>query len=351
MKSLTLPFIKHKEQRLRQRIGAGLLWYFNRLDALGTIYLSLYQGEMDKTLSYWQCESGVFALTEAETLLASLTDAPTFIATDTHENGDWFWSWWNTHLPLEITRLFGFIKPYTTTNQEDALNTVDSLILRFEVRISQQHICSVVKMSENVLEQLLNKNEWHCTNRVLPESLPMSFPIQIGMTVLSIEAILGLRINDLILLKRNDFTPEGKGIITCGKLILKGEFCKQAGEMEYFYVKNVETATVNLHPEESEETTYSFEKSDAETTTNPAFAPIPLSLSVRCGVLKMTLGELQQLDTGSLILVDNVIPGEALLCHGDYSIAKGELVDVEGKLGFQVTNILSGSARSLREDS
>lgn len=351
MKSLKLRFITYKEQRLRQRIGSGLVWYFNRHDALGTIYLSLYQGEMVKTLSYWQCESGGFALTEAETLLASLTDAPTFTAADAHENGDWFWSWWNTHLPFEITMLFGFIKPDTITNQEEDLYTVESLTLRLEVRINQQHFCSAVKMSENVLEKLLNKNEWHCTNRMLPESFPMSFPIQIGKTALSIEAISGLRKNDLVLLQRNDFTPEGKGIITCGKLILKGEFCKQAGEMEYFYVKNVETTTVNLHPEEPEETTYAFEKSDAQTSTNPAFAPIPLSLSVRCGVLKMTLGELQQLDTGSLILVDNVIPGEALLCHGDYSIAKGELVDVEGKLGFQVTNILSGSARSLHEDS
>lgn len=79
----------------------------------------------------------------------------------------------------------------------------------------------------------------------------------------------------------------------------------------------------------------------AEAPGNLPLQDLPLELSVRCGSLCLTLGELQQLAPGSTLTVDNIAPGDALLCHGNFPLAKGELVDVEGRLGFQVVTLLN----------
>ncbi|MBD3707613.1 FliM/FliN family flagellar motor switch protein [Enterobacter hormaechei] len=82
---------------------------------------------------------------------------------------------------------------------------------------------------------------------------------------------------------------------------------------------------------------------DKPTSEAAAFDALPLALTVRCGQLRLTLSELQRLNRGATVMVDNVLPGEALLCHGDFPLAKGELVDVEGRLGLQITHMLPGS--------
>lgn len=54
-----------------------------------------------------------------------------------------------------------------------------------------------------------------------------------------------------------------------------------------------------------------------------SFDDLSLDLTIRCGNLQLTLGELQQLDAGSTVLVQHVTPGEALLCHGNSLAGEG----------------------------
>lgn len=73
------------------------------------------------------------------------------------------------------------------------------------------------------------------------------------------------------------------------------------------------------------------------------FQSLSLDLSLRCGELKLTLGELQRLGAGSIIEVSGIAPGHATLCHGERVVAEGELVDVDGRLGLQITRLATPS--------
>ncbi|MCD5993872.1 FliM/FliN family flagellar motor switch protein [Pseudomonas sp. CDFA 602] len=72
-----------------------------------------------------------------------------------------------------------------------------------------------------------------------------------------------------------------------------------------------------------------------------AFESLELELTLRCGQLKLTLGELRRLDAGTVLEVAGIAPGYATLCHGERVVAEGELVDVDGRLGLQITRMVT----------
>ncbi|MCF5467659.1 FliM/FliN family flagellar motor switch protein [Pseudomonas syringae] len=69
------------------------------------------------------------------------------------------------------------------------------------------------------------------------------------------------------------------------------------------------------------------------------FDSLALDLTLRCGELRLTLAELRRLDAGTILEVSGIAPGYATLCHADRVLAEGELVDVDGRLGLQITRL------------
>lgn len=70
-------------------------------------------------------------------------------------------------------------------------------------------------------------------------------------------------------------------------------------------------------------------------------ASLPLQLTLRCGQLTLSLEQLRQLGSGSVLEVQGIAPGHASLCHGEQVVAEGELVEVDGRLGLQITRMAS----------
>ncbi|MEX6667543.1 FliM/FliN family flagellar motor switch protein [Pseudomonas sp. W2-17] len=85
-----------------------------------------------------------------------------------------------------------------------------------------------------------------------------------------------------------------------------------------------------------------YEPQSAETHTPlDSLDQLPLALTLRCGSLELTLGDLRRIAAGTVLPVNGVTPGFATLCHGERVVAEGELVSVEGRLGLQITRMAS----------
>nr|MBC8800314.1 FliM/FliN family flagellar motor switch protein [Pseudomonas congelans]QVX13065.1 hypothetical protein DBV21_07665 [Pseudomonas congelans] len=76
----------------------------------------------------------------------------------------------------------------------------------------------------------------------------------------------------------------------------------------------------------------------SETPTG-AFNDLALPLTLRCGQINLTLGELATLVPGTVLEVPGIKPGLAGLYYGERRLAQGELVDVEGRLGLQILQV------------
>lgn len=87
---------------------------------------------------------------------------------------------------------------------------------------------------------------------------------------------------------------------------------------------------------------------DQAPTDTPAHDAAPtsalnglcLELTVRAGAVSLSLDALQRLAPGSVVGITGIAPGEATLCHGERVVAHGELVDIDGRLGLQITRVV-----------
>ena len=68
---------------------------------------------------------------------------------------------------------------------------------------------------------------------------------------------------------------------------------------------------------------------------------LPMALTLRCGSLNLTLGDLRRMAAGTTLPVNGITPGFATLCYGERVVAEGELVDIDGRLGLQITRMAS----------
>ncbi|MEM6650838.1 MAG: FliM/FliN family flagellar motor switch protein [Pseudomonadota bacterium] len=74
--------------------------------------------------------------------------------------------------------------------------------------------------------------------------------------------------------------------------------------------------------------------------TNPSIPPalqtLPLTLSVRVGTAKRTVGDLMAMSEGTLVVLNSKIDEPVEICIEDRVIAKGNLVEAEDGEGLAV---------------
>jgi len=95
-----------------------------------------------------------------------------------------------------------------------------------------------------------------------------------------------------------------------------------------------------------------LEKDTHSEAAGPAQAPeielaplseVPLQVTVRLGSARLTLGELLQLQQGSVLLLDREIGEPAEVLVGDRVVALGEMVRVDDELGVRITQVSTSS--------
>lgn len=333
MNRLSLKKLSKQAARLRGQIGAGCFYPWQLAGEAGVLRLALADGYQPGEMSVWQCEAGTLAFTDAQAVLSLMAATPTFALPAAAPEQSWYWPWWQSQLSGELLALFGHI----AVTEEKAAG---EFLLVMTLAWGDREARSLLALSADTLSRLLSKPGWQREAMPLPPDLPLALPLIIGEVELSPGA---LKRGDVVLPPQPFFAPDGRGTIRCAGRLLHGELRITPGTTAHFYLSEMENDDVTLPPDEFEQPITPDPQWDEGSTTEATdFSVLPLALSVRCGQLQLTLGELSALAPGATVMIDNVTPGEALLCHGDYAVAKGELVDVEGRLGLQITQMLPG---------
>ncbi|KAF0861470.1 FliM/FliN family flagellar motor switch protein [Mixta calida] len=342
MKRISLPRLNAEEARLRQRIGAGQCFPYQLNDDAGALTLRLTSAAPASDALALRCDGGPLWIGEAESVLALLSDCPALPYAEAALT-PWYWPLFNQAISPQIATLLGELAP------DDVAASAAPLTLRLTLTLGDLRAQGSLTAPIATINALLDKPGWQPVNTALPDALPLGFPLILGGLTLSVAQLTRLRPEDVLLPTRASFSPDGEGRVRLGGLQLSGTLNGEA-DRAFFTLSDLEIPSVTF-PYDNDDTTpveHSEEEwQDEPTSEVAAFDALPLALTVRCGQLRLTLGELQRLNRGATVMVDNVQPGEALLCHGDFPLAKGELVDVEGRLGLQITHMLPGSVNPL----
>ncbi len=333
------------EARVSSLIGHGLRLPFQLGENLGELRIEPAAGVRQPAGTALRCTAGPLWLSNAEGVCALLSDCPA-LPTYSDEDRFWYWILFNHALSAQIRALFGEL------NASDDEPPVEAFGVRLTVTLGELWAQSALTAAPEVLSALLAAPCWLGTFNDAMAALPLTLPFCVGELTLSLAELARLKPDDVLLPREELFTPQGAGTLRFAHLRAQGELVGPEGRCAGFYLNNLETTSVTFIYNDNETDIDVQDESgmkrhiDAEPG-DVTLDPLPLALTVRCGYLHLTVGDLKRLAPGTTIMVEHVQPGEALLCHGDYPLAKGELVDVEGRLGLQITYMLPGSVNPL----
>ncbi|KAA3668154.1 type III secretion system cytoplasmic ring protein SctQ [Pectobacterium carotovorum] len=362
IRPLTLPTLCAQHARIRSVLATGLSLPFTRDGRAGRLHLQLANapGQAEDSFttqaSWWRTDIGNLSLADPFPVLSLLSDCPLLPLTDDDDAAqEWYWTLYNQSLNPVLRALVGEIYPLSLPQQESGQKEQDSTEQNHNaawLSVSWNGITvrSRMQAADAVWLALFSRADWHHQRRALPAGMTIAIPLTLAEAVLPLSALRRLRTGDLILPNRPWFTPSGEGTLSSGTLRLRGTLQLTALAPYTFTVTDMETVSMPatdtmLAAPHSDASALEYTPTSDNVTEN--LPPLPVTLHIRCGSLTMTLAKLQHLASGSVLTLRDVVPGQAWLYHGDIALASGDLVDVEGRLGLQITQCFSAPAHEL----
>ncbi len=161
--------------------------------------------------------------------------------------------------------------------------------------------------------------------------------VMVGCHVLSQAQMQQLRVGDIVLPQQTYFDVHGQGRLRLG--VWQLDVQNTAGpelEVLAMYLNSE-------NPEINDAVGAPLDETSAQNLSATADAAnlsmVPIQLQFELGLLSMTLGQMQSISVGSVVRLQTpATPPSVRILAGGQAIGKGELVDVEGQLGIQITS-------------
>lgn len=277
--------------------------------------------------------------------------------------------------------------PFARTDRllrEPLAPAADTITARLVLRSAQHTITTHVRSSAETWLAFLQDTAWtqQCAEQALFADLPFDAPVCIARHTLPAQAASTLATGDIIVPDSPAFACNGTGQIRLGSTsarvryeapsslyIISTETNMDNYELddehdgfdgEADYLDEEDGAHGEEHAEEREEE-YADEHDESHTESHdddygdedeePAAAGdaapvqssqqldrVPLTLDFELGKVRMNLGKLRALATGTVIEIEGGSPSLITVRAGGRKLGTGEIVDVDGRLGIRLTD-------------
>jgi type III secretion protein Q len=161
-------------------------------------------------------------------------------------------------------------------------------------------------------------------------------PVMVGRHVLSAARVKQLQVGDIVLPQEPLFNAHGRGRLHWGTWQLDVQ-STVGSELEVvgMYQDSDNQDAIDDAPAAVE---FNGTQDRTATTRDTDLSSIPMTLNFQLGVLTMPLGQMQTLDIGSILTLQApAAPPQVDILVGGRAFGKGDLVDVDGHLGIQIT--------------
>lgn len=313
-----------------RRLGRGLRFLFQVAGEIGELLLEPGPvPDSDGSLSF-ASGCGVMTFSDASALLSLLGECPVVLAETGNDPDSWFWALFQQRLSPQLLGLLGYLQPLAAVKQ-------NTFVCRVSVVLGLSRSVGRLTMTPEGFLALYDAGSWQAIKAPLPEQFPVAIPVVLGTLQLTIEQLRTVHRGDVLLLERMQFTGEGFGQLRVGWLRLDTHIDDEGGcrrlsirSIEEVAMDDVVFAGTNVDR---------VDDAQRGLEVDEPLDALLVDLSVRCGSLKLSLGELRQLAPGVVLNVDGYDAGMAGLYYGDRQIGHGQLVDVDGRLGVQLSRI------------
>ena len=331
---LTFPSIKSDLVAARNRLGRGLYLPFHVAGQAGELRLEPGRAPVGSEAVCFDTQCGVLALAKAGPLLSLMGECPVTLAGADNEPDSWFWALFQYYLSPEVRSLLGYVRLLHTERPR-------GFGCRLTVTLGASWAEGYAWLSPESFLALHEASSWRATAAPLPLSFQLAIAVTLGRLRLPIVQASSLRTGDVLVLEQTFFQALGSGYVQVGRERLHGGIDDDNGRLR-FILTSIEDMSVD---EDLAVPHYSGHENDEPVMD--VFGPEPfdelsMTLNVRCGTLNLTLGELRNLVPGSVLGIAGFAPGTAGLYYGDRPIGQGQLVEVDGRLGLQLSRVMFG---------
>lgn len=331
---LTLPLLKGATVAARRRLGRGLCLAFQVAGQGGQLRLEPGRAPAGGPAVCIETVCGVLALAEAGPLLSLLGDCPVTLASSGNDPDSWFWALFQLHLSPQVRSLLGYVRLLETDPPK-------AFGCRLAVTLGKARVEGYVWLTPESFLALCDAGPWRAIAGPMPASFRLSIAVTLGRLQLPIAQARSLRTGDVLVLEQTFFLAEGSGYVQVGMRRLHGRIDDDSGPL-CLSLTSIEETSVD---EEFIAPHYAGDEDDKpvmDVFGHEPFDELSMALNVRCGTLNLTLGELRNLAPGAVLGIAGYAPGMAGLYYGDRPIGQGQLVEVDGRLGLQLSRVMVG---------
>lgn len=321
------PQLDSQTVAAHRRLGRGLRFLFEVAGEAGELLLEPGRGPDSGVSLSFESGCGVMTFTDAGVILSLFGECPVVLANTGNDPDSWFWAFFQQRMSPQLLRLFSYLQPLADVQQ-------GTFECRVSVALGQSRSVGRLMMPPEGLLALYDAGPWQVIKMPLPDSFLAWVPVVLGSLQLAVEQLRTLHSGDVVLLERLQFTADGWGQLSVGRLRLNTQIDDEGGNRRLSIGSIEEVAMDDVLFASTE-----VECVDDESHDEP-FEQLLADLSVRCGTLKLSLGELRQLAPGVVLNIEGYGAGMAGLFYGDRPIGHGQLVEVDGRLGLQLSRIM-----------
>lgn len=391
MNARTLPLrqVSHVQARLSRKLAVEPWMTFSVEDQTGRLTLKASRrAPVAGELQCFDSALGTIGLSDAQPVLNAWSSCPAFAGfvsagagVEADPDDGWQWPLYNAGLAEELATVLGTLKPLPASETAQA----DWVYCEMTLQLSQGRVDSVLAVSAPALADWLDQPAWNVNPPRDHSGLTLAFALRLGSLNLPRQTLQSLRPGDVLCPTEADFDTAGFGVLTLGQRRLRVRVCEQPERLQLEVLEIEETTVADRNeldepiaeytdpwadedgyadeadgenafaeeadaPEEDQyytepagpvdgEDDYADQATHSPASPTEAFADLTMPLTLRCGQIRLTLGELAALGPGAILEIPGVTPGLAGLYYGERRLAQGELVDVEGRLGLQITQL------------
>ncbi len=335
MPALAIPQVKSGTVAARLRLGRGLRMPFQVTGQHGELLLEPGRAPKSAAPLYFDSACGLLAFSEPGPMFSLLGECPVTLAQAGNDPDSWFWELFQHHLSPQVRGLFGYLRLRAAPGK---LN----FGCRLTVTLGPSRVVGYLLLAPESLLALCEAGQWQPTAQPLPPSFQLSIALTLGRLRLPMTQLRSVRAGDVLMLEQAFFDVQGSGQLRVGKHRLRGCIDDESGRVRLTLISIEETSV----DEELSAQHYSgYEEHDLDEPVVDVFGHEPfdelsMALNVRCGTLNLTLGELRNLAPGAVLSISGYAPGMAGLYYGDRPIGLGQLVEMDGRLGLQLSRVI-----------
>ena len=333
----SLPAVDGRTVAALRRLGRGLRLPFQVAEQRGELRLEPGIAPAGAAPLCFETACGVLAFGEPGPVLSLLGECPVPLAPDGNDPDSWFWQLFQYHLSPEVQLLFSYFRLQGAAPRL-------GFACRLTVTLGASRVVDRLTLAPETLLALCDAGPWQPLVHALPHSFPVSVPMLLGRLQLPVAQVCSLRPGDVLILEFAQFNANGEGQLCLGRHRLQGRLDDQNDRLllTIFSIEDTTLDEANTVQNEGYggDATPFMDEAPVDVFGHEPFDELAMALSVRCGTLQLSLGELRQLAPGAVVGVSGYSPGMAGLYYGDRPIGQGHLVDVDGRLGLQLSRVI-----------